>query len=371
MPNVRKLKTPDPILLGICVALVLGGIFILASVSTSFALQRTGNAFFYVNRQILLGLLPGITIGTVLFFTPLSFLKKWSFLLLLASMVLLVMVFVPGIGGKFGGSTSWIQIGTLTFQPSEVLKLTFILYLASWLAAQQGKLKRHTKQTLLPFTVIMAVISMFLVLQPDIGTLGVIATTGLVMYFLAGTPLWHTIALAGGGMAALTALIYFASYRLDRLKVFLDPSLDPLGRGYQVKQALIGIGSGGLFGAGLGMSFQKFGLLPEPISDSIFAVLAEELGFVGSIGLLLLFLIFAWRSFTIAKRVQDPFCKLTAAGIAFWIFLQATMNIGSMLGLLPLTGLPLPFIGYGGSALLAELLALGILLNISKEAKRA
>jgi cell division protein FtsW len=164
----------------------------------------------------------------------------------------------------------------------------------------------------------------------------------------------------------LYVLIQIAPYRLSRLAVFLNPDLDPLGQGYQIKQALIGIGSGGIFGVGLGLSFQKFGVLPEPISDSIFAIFAEEVGFIGAILLIVLFAAFAQRSFTVARRSKERFAQLAALGIAAWITMQAFINMGAMIGLLPLTGIPLPFISYGGSALLSEMLALGVLLNISK-----
>lgn len=302
------------------------------------------------------------------FFAPLSLFKKWSFLLLLLNIVLLALVFIPGIGEKIGGAHRWIYIGPISFQPSELLKLTFILYMASWLAAHGlGAKKESFKKTLVPFAAIMTVLSMFLILQPDVGTLGVIATTGVAMYFLGGTPLWHTFALMVFGLASLAVLLVTKPYRWHRLEVFFDPSFDPLGKGYQINQALIGIGSGGLFGTGLGLSFQKFGSLPEPISDSIFAVFAEETGFAGSLFLLLLFAAFAWRVFVIAKRAPDKFASLTAVGIGFWIFFQAALNIAAMLGIVPLTGIPLPFISYGGSALFSELIAMGILLNISKQ----
>lgn len=218
------------------------------------------------------------------------------------------------------------------------------------------------------FGIILGLLGILLVLQPDISTLGVLALTGVGMYFLSNTPLWHTAAMLFGGAGILLLLIHLAPYRFSRLAVFLDPSLDPLGQGYQLKQALIGIGSGGLTGVGLGLSFQKFGTLPEPISDSIFAIFAEEMGFAGSMLLVVLFLLFAWRSFFIANKVPDAFSRLCALGIAFWITLQALINVASMTGIFPLAGIPLPFISYGGSALLTELVALGILLNISKQA---
>ena len=364
---MAKRSAPDFLLLIICGILLVAGILILASVSSSFSLERTGTSFYFLNHQLLFGLLPGLLLGAMAFFAPLSLFKKWSFLLLLLNIVLLALVFVPGIGEELGGAHRWIYLGPISFQPSELLKLTFVLYMASWLAAHASSAKKGSfKQTLAPFAVIMTMVSMFLILQPDVGTLGVIAATGLAMYFLGGTPLWHTFALIGLGLASFVVLVATKPYRWHRLEVFFDPSFDPLGKGYQINQALIGIGSGGLFGTGLGLSFQKFGSLPEPISDSIFAVFAEETGFVGSAFLILLFAAFLWRVFTIAKRAPDKFASLAAAGIGVWIFVQASVNIAAMLGLVPLTGIPLPFISYGGSALFSELIAMGILLNFSK-----
>ncbi len=364
---MAKKRAPDLILLFICGILLAAGVLILASVSSSFSLKHTGTSFYFLNHQLLFGFLPGILFGTAAFFMPLSFLKKWSFVFLMVSLVLLALVFVPGIGESKGGAHRWISIGSFSLQPSEPLKLALILYMASWFTSRALSAKKELfKKTLLPFAAVMAVISIFLILQPDIGTLGVIAATGLIMYFLAGTPLWHTFALIGFGLSALALLVFTESYRFNRFRVFLDSSFDPLGKGYQIKQALIGIGSGGLFGTGLGLSFQKFGVLPEPISDSVFAVFAEETGFVGSVFLVALFSAFLWRVFVIAGRVSDRFSNLAALGIGVWIFLQASVNIGAMLGLVPLTGIPLPFVSYGGSALVTELIAMGILLNISK-----
>ncbi|HEA84419.1 MAG TPA: putative lipid II flippase FtsW [Candidatus Wildermuthbacteria bacterium] len=370
----KKTHSPDSILLGLCVALLFAGIFILASVSAAFSLQKTGSTFFFLNHQILFGLIPGLFLAGIAYFTPIAFIKKWSVVGLLLAIITLGLVFIPEIGGKLGGAARWITLGPITFQPSEFLKIGFILYLASWLSARTQKQPALRKQswfsesgqTLLIFGIIISVLGIFLILQPDIGTLGVIGIISIIMYFSASTPLWHTIFLAGSGVAALIVLIQLAPYRLSRVAVFLDPSLDPLGKGYQLKQALIGIGSGGIFGVGLGLSLQKFGILPEPISDSVFAVFAEEAGFIGAVLLILLFLAFAWRSIVIAKRIKDPFGKLVIIGIASWITIQAFVNIGSMLGLLPLTGIPLPFISYGGSALVAELIGLGVLLNISR-----
>jgi cell division protein FtsW len=223
------------------------------------------------------------------------------------------------------------------------------------------------KEALFPFVVVTGIISFLLVQQPDASTLGVIGLTGIIMYFVAGTPLWHTPFMIFSGLGLFYLLIKIAPYRFSRLQVFFDPLLDPLGQGYQIKQALIGIGSGGLTGIGLGLSFQKFGFLPEPISDSVFAVVAEELGFLGASLLVILFLLFAWRSFALARRIEDNFAKIATVGIASWITLQALVNMGSITGLLPLTGIPLPFISYGGSALVVELIAISILLKLTSK----
>jgi len=309
--------------------------------------------------------------------------------LLLINLVLLAIVFLPGskflVGGTvLGGAARWINLGSISFQPAEFLKLTFILYLAAWLTSRtpqragggQSEKKftpldsKHLtgfSTTLAAFLIVIGLISLLLIFQPDISTLGVIILVATLIYFLAGTPLWHNILIILIGGGGLLSLIKLAPYRFARLLVFLKPEIDPMGIGYQLKQALIAVGSGGIFGLGLGMSRQKFGFLPQSISDSIFAIFSEETGFIGSLILITLFLIFLWRGFRIGKITQDRFSQLTALGITSWIIIQAFVNIGSMIGILPLTGIPLPFISYGGSALVAELVGIGILLNISKQ----
>ncbi|MBI2113139.1 MAG: putative lipid II flippase FtsW [Candidatus Wildermuthbacteria bacterium] len=364
---MEKRKRPDPWLLGISCALVILGILILASVSASFSVEKTGNSFYFLSHQLIFGLLPGIALGAVAYFFPLKKLRQISLPLLIVSIVTLALVFIPFLGGPLKGAHRWIYLGQFSVQPSEFLKVAFIVYLAAWLSSRFYE-KKIKKNVFLPFLAMLGVIGFLLIAQPDVSTLGVISITGVLMYFLSGTPLLHTILLLSGGASLLFALIHIAPYRFNRLLVFLNPDIDPLGKGYQIKQALIGIGSGGITGLGLGLSFQKFGTLPEPISDSVFAIFAEEAGFIGSLILLALFLLFFWRSFAVALRVDDSFSRLCAMGIACWITFQALFNIGSMTGLLPLAGIPLPFISYGGSALVAELIGIGLLLNISKQA---
>lgn len=376
-----KHQRVDQILLALCIGLVVFGILVLSSVSASFSMQKVGNTFYYLNHQLLFGLLPGIAAGAVLFLIPIEKLKRWSVFLLAFNVFLLLLVFAPGLSTKFGGAHRWISVGPFSFQPSEFLKLAIIFYLAAWLAPRALKSAAPAKhqtskrlgaklegwhETLLPFLLIMGSIGVLLLAQPDLSTLGIIGLTALAMYFLAATPAWHTVLMGAGAIGAFLALIHIAPYRIQRLAIFLNPMLDPLGKGFQAKQALIAIGSGGITGTGLGMSFQKFGVLPEPISDSIFAIFSEELGFLGGAVLVLLFAAFAWRGLFIATRVQDPFLSLIASGITVWIALQAFVNISSMIGLIPLAGVPLPFFSYGGSALLTEIAALGLLLRISK-----
>lgn len=369
-----KGNQPDYVLLTSALVLSTLGILILASVSAPLSLQRFGNTFYFLKHQLLFGLLPGILLAFLVFKLPLDFFKKWAFPLLLINLILLSLVFLPKIGSSAGGATRWLSFGSFSFQPSEFLKLTSILYFASWLTSKNSKQKKSGfpksekdfNQTLVAFLIIVGLISLLLIFQPDISTLGIIVLVAALMYFLAETPFWHSILLVFLGAGGLLILIKLASYRTARLLVFLKPEIDPMGMGYQIKQALIAIGSGGILGLGLGMSQQRLGFLPQSISDSIFAILAEETGFIGCLILISLFLIFLWRGFRIVKISQNKFSQLSALGITSWICLQAFINIGTMIGIIPLAGIPLPFISYGGSALISELAGVGILLNISK-----
>ncbi|TET84246.1 MAG: putative lipid II flippase FtsW [Candidatus Nealsonbacteria bacterium] len=371
---VKVSGRPDYILFGVVVILVVLGILILASVSASLSQEKFGTTYYFLNHQLLFGLIPGLILAFLAFRIRLDFLKKWTPLLLLINLILLVMVFLPKIGAGAGGATRWLSMGPISFQPAEFLKLTFILYLAAWLTSRTphqqksgfGQAGKWFSQTFIAFLIVIGLISLLLIFQPDISTLGVIVLVAVLMYFLANTPLWHSILIILIGAGGLFTLIKLAPYRAARLLVFFEPGTDPMGIGYQLKQALIAIGSGGIFGLGLGMSGQRLGFLPQSISDSIFAIMAEETGFIGSLILISLFLIFLWRGFKIGKGMENKFSQLAAIGISSWIVIQAFINVGSMIGILPLTGIPLPFISYGGSALVTELIGVGILLNISK-----
>lgn len=366
-----KRRSLDYVLIFVVAVLLILGILMLFSVSASISRDNFGNTYYFFNHQLLFGLIPGLISAFFAFKIRLLFFKKWALILLLINLILAAMVFLPGIGVKAGGATRWLNLGILTIQPSEFLKLTFIIYLSAWLSARgEGvKLKNPRKifnQTFAAFSVLILLITLLLVLQPDVSTLGIIVLTGSLIYFFSGTPLWHIILIILAGSVSLFSLIKIAPYRTARFLVFLKPETEPMGIGYQLTQALIAAGSGGLFGLGLGMSQQKFGFLPKVLADSIFAVYLEEAGFIGGALLVLLFLVLFWRGFAIGFNSKEKFSQILAFGISIWITSQAFINMGSMLGILPLAGVPLPFISYGGSALVSELMGVGILLNISK-----
>ncbi len=368
-----KFKKPDYVLLITSLTLILLGILILASVSAVFSMEKFGQPNHILNRQLLYGLLPGLTLGLIFFLIPLKKLKSISFWFFILTIFFLGLLVSSRFGLELMGASRWISLGPITFQPSEFLKISLILYLAAWLAKQEFSSKAYDKNRflvklspLLPFLLILGVMTLLLALQPDVGTLAIVILIATVMFFLSGTPLWQNVSLWISGAAVFAILIKIAPYRLDRWLVFLNPGLDPMGRGYQLKQSLIAIGSGGFFGLGLGLSRQKFGFLPQTIGDAIFPVFAEEAGFLGVAILIFVFLIFIWRGFRVSQLSKDKFSQLVGVGISSWIGLQALINISSMTGLLPLTGVPLPFISYGGSHLTAELIGLGLLLNISK-----
>ena len=373
MVAAKNSNHPDYILLGTIGFLLALGIVILASVSAPFSQERFGQTFYYLKRQFLLGFLPGIILGILAFKMPLTFLKRIILVLFLINLLLLAMVFLPNFGVEVGGARRWISLGPLTFQPSEFLKISFIIYLAAWLTKdsnlQSEKRKRGLGEgiKLMAFLIIIGIIVAVLFYQPDFSTMALIVAVAILMFFAAKTPIRSTVLIIFFVLACFAALFQLAPYRMDRFKVFLNPEIDPLGIGYQLRQSLIAVGSGGVSGLGLGMSHQKLGFLPHSLADSIFAVFAEETGLIGSLILILLFLIFYWRGIEISKKSSSEFSQLVALGISSWITLQAFWHIGSLIGILPLSGIPWPFISYGASHLVTELCGVGILLNISKE----
>lgn len=371
---MEEKKHPNYILLSSIAILMLSGVLILTSVSAPYSQQKFGNTYYFLRHQLLFGILPGLILGFIAYKISLNLVKKYALLLLLGNLLLLGMVFLPVIGSGFNGAHSWINLGFSSFQPSESLKLFFIIYLAAWLSNKENNINKSKSksgkefsQTFLAFLIIIAVITVLLALQPDIGTLGIIIACAVVVYFCANTPLWQSILMGIISAGGFYGLIRVSSYRLSRLQTFLNPDLNTESTGYQISHALITTGSGGIKGLGLGANVQKMGFLPEPISDSIFAVFGLETGFLGCFFLISIFFIFLWCGLKIAKESTDKFYQLLAIGIVCWIILQAFVNIGAIIGIVPLTGIPLPFISYGGSAIIFELIAVGLLLNISKK----
>jgi cell division protein FtsW len=359
-----KRHRPDYIFIILIGLLLIFGLTMLYSATTVVSLERFGQANYLIKRQILFGLIPGLVLLFLTSRIRYHFWKRLALPLLLVSILLLLAVFIPGLGQSYGRARSWIEFFGISVQPSEIVKLTFILYLASWLASR-GEEVTYFFYGFLPFLFFLGIISLLIALQPDIGTMFIIVLIGLVVYFAAGAKLWHLALVSLGGIGVFFLLIKTAPYRLARFLVFLNPELDPQGIGYHLKQALLAVGSGGLFGRGLGLSRQKYLYLPEVAADSIFAVIAEELGFILGAALIILFLILMWRGLYLARVAPDEFSRLVTVGIISWFVFQAMINIGAMVGLLPLTGLPLPFISYGGTALTISLAAVGILINIS------
>ena len=344
--------------------LLLWGLFTLGTASFPLSQQNFNSPWNYLIHQLSL-----IAIGLVffLFFFKIKKekLKQIAPYLFLFNLFLLILVFLPKIGMESKGASRWLDLGFFSLQPSEFLKITFILYLAAWLSGRTKK-NKNWKETLLPFIIMLLVLVLILIFQPDMTTLAIIFIIGVLMYFFAPTPLWHTLAVIGGAVVTFGLFILTKPYRLQRLTTFLNPEADPLGKGYQVKQAAISLGSGKTFGIGLGFSRQKFGFLPEAITDSIFAIVGEELGFLGCLILLSLFLSFCFLGLKLALKNKETFSGFVALGITVWICLQALLNIAGIVGIMPLGGIPLPFFSYGGSHIIAELIGLGILLNIAK-----
>ena len=361
-------KKPDYILLITTAVLVFFGLIMIASAGIVLSHENFNQPYFYLKSQLTKGLGVGVLLAFCFYFLPLKIIKKFAFPAFLANLLLLVLIFFPGIGLQAGGARRWLDLGVVAFQPTEVLKLTIILYLAAWFE-KKGEAVKDLKEGFLPFLLLLSIPGVLIAAQPDIGTLGIIVFISILIFFAAGARISHLATLGGIGAGVLLLAANFLPHVANRLKTFIDPSTDPQGIGYQIKQAVIAIGSGGIFGVGLSQSLQKYKYLPEPVGDSIMAIIGEEFGFLGLIFLLVLFGIFAYRGLKIAKGAPDKFTQLTAIGITGWIVLQAGLNISAICGLAPLTGMPLPFISYGSTSLAFSLAGVGLLLNISKQAK--
>jgi len=349
--------------------LVFVGFFIFTSASLGLH-ARTGGAKFgaVAFNQIFFGLFLGFIGMYIASRIDYKIWKRYSFYIFLFSILMTLLVFIPKLGFSSGGATRWLALGPLSFQPAELLKLGFVIYFSAWISGMQTKIKQF-KFGLFPLMVLFVIIGAILLAQPDTGTFLVILATGVVMFISAGGSLKHVFMISIIGIIVLLAIGFSRPYVLDRITTFINPGADRQGSGYQLDQSLIAIGSGGVFGKGFGQSVQKFDYLPEPIGDSIFAVAAEEWGFLGAITILFLFVIFALRGFKISSNSQDIFGSILVIGIISLIFIQSFINIASMLGLFPLTGMPLIFISHGGTALFFALVEVGIILSVSRQAR--
>lgn len=288
--------------------------------------------------------------------------------ILIGAILINLLLFIPSLTLHFNGASRWIVLGPLSFQPSEFLKIAFIIYLAAWINYAKDRIKT-LKYGLIPYLVIMAILGALLLVQSDTDTLVAIGLSGIVMLFVAGLPLKHILAAFLLGVILVTGVIFVRPYAMERVKVFLNQGSNTQGSGYQINQSLIAIGSGGAFGRGFGQSIQKFGYLPQPTDDSIFAVAAEEFGLFGGVVLLSLYCCFAGSAFRVGTRATDQFGAMVATGFAVLVTIESFMNMAAMLGLMPISGLPLLFVSHGGTALIIALAAAGIVANISKYKK--
>lgn len=353
------MKKLDLILLCTIIFLTVFGLFMIYDASSVIAFRDFADKYHYIKEQCINALL-GLTALIALTFFDYKRFYNLALIILVVAIVMLIGVFLPGLGIYTLGAHRWINLGITVLQPAEFVKLSLAIYLAAWFS-------RKEKGRLPAFALLLGFVLLLVLAQPDMGTASIILFEAVVLYFLSGANIMQFVVmipiLGLGGLG----LILLAPYRLARLTTFLNLGDDLGGASYHVKQVLIALGSGGILGVGAGNSLQKFAYLPENVTDSIFAIIAEEFGFFGSVGLIALFMIVLWRGFVIASRARDTFGRLLAAGIICFIGIQAVVNLAAMTALIPLTGVPLPFISYGGSALIVDLGAIGILLNISRQ----
>ncbi|HUV42394.1 MAG TPA: putative lipid II flippase FtsW [Patescibacteria group bacterium] len=347
----------DWLLILLVLGLTVFGLIMIANASVVEAYRDFGDKLYYFKLQLQwagLGLI-GFILAS---FFNYRRLKSLAVPLLIVSLISLGLVLVPGLGTKIMGAQRWLAIGAFRFQPAELAKLAFVFYLAAFMSQ---------KKSPWPFLILLTLLIGLVILEPDLGTAVIIAATGLVVYFASGAPLLWLGLLGILGFLSGLGLIFSSPYRKERVLTFLDPSRDPLGASYHIRQILLALGSGGLFGLGLGQSRQKYEYLPAAATDSIFAIMAEEIGFIGALVIIFVFLLLIWRGFKIAKEAPDKFGTLLATGIISWIGFQTLINLSAIVALVPLTGVPLPFISYGGSSLILIMTASGILVNISKQ----
>ena len=373
MFNFKAGHHPDYVFISCVVILVVFGLVMLSSASSDLGKIKFNDTYFYLKHQLLYGLSLGILgflVGSLIYY---RWWQKLAVPLLLLSLLALILVFTP-LGFSHGGANRWLNLGPLSVQPAEFLKFSFIIYLAAWLSSKKersGYRQTNILSGYLPFLIISGLVAFLILKQPSTTTVVIIMASGLLVYFTSGARLSFVFGTIFLGLVGLILIISLTPYRLERVETYIKTFLgsevvESQSQGYHLEQARMAIGSGGLWGVGFGKSTTKFKYLPEPISDSIFVVIAEELGFVGAILLIGVFILLFIRGIMIAKNSRDQFAKLTVIGFILIITIQAFINVAAISGLLPLTGVPLPFISYGGTSLAIFLTMAGVIVNISK-----
>jgi len=358
-------KSPDIILLLVTLILVTVGTAMIYSSSSIIALERFKDGQYFLKKQILfvfLGLISMVLMTKI----PYTQLRKWAYPGMLLSLLLLAILLIPNVGIKHGGATRWLNMGVFSFQVTEMVKISMVVFLSHLLARKAHQLKKFSKGVLLPI-VITSVVILLVLLEPDFGTAAIIAAILLLMLCIAGSRITHILLLMAAFIPVGVLLILYKGYRVARLTAFLDPWKDARSTGFQIIQSLLSFGAGGSFGVGIGDGMQKLFYLPEPHTDFILSILAEESGFIGVTIVIVMFAIFAFRGFMIALKAPDLFGALLAVGLTMVIALESFINIAGVMGIIPLKGLVLPFLSYGGTAFIMSMTAVGILLNISTQ----
>lgn len=364
---MRSAGKIDKVFFAFVLVICVFGLASLFSASAPLGIANFNSPYYFVGRQLLFGFLPGI--AAVLFINYLGYekLRNLSWIIYAISLVFLALSVMPGFGVVINGSRNWLRVGGFTFQPSEISKLAVVIILAYLLSAKKYDWS-DWQQSLLPLFAILAP-TLGLVLFQDLGTFSIIIMAVLAMLILAKMPFKYLAVISLIGVVCFSALVWTAPYRAKRITTFLHPELDPKGQGYQINQSFLAVGSGGLWGLGYYNSRQKYQYLPEVNSDMVFSIVAEEDGFVVSTIVVIILLLFLWRGLKIARSTPDEFGSLLVSGIMVWFGWQAFLNIGGAVGALPLTGVPLPFVSHGGSALAVALAGAGVVMNVSREAK--
>lgn len=359
-------KKADYLIIFCTLSLVIFGLVMLASASSNLAKNQFNDSLYFLKHQVIYGLSLGVVGFLLGMKINYNIYRKIAIPLLLLAIGGLFLIFTP-LGFKAGGAERWLKFGSVTIQPSEILKIPFIIYLAAWLGNSTDRQKSFWRG-FIPFLIILGTIVFLLLKQPATSTSIILMLVALIVYFVSGARIFHIISAMVVGALVLTLLVYFTPYRWARVIAFLKPDVNLQTTGYHVNQTKIAIGSGGLWGVGYGQSTTKIKYLPEPIGDSVFAVVAEEMGFIGVFGLIGVLFLLVMRTMFLAVKCRDRFGQLLLVGFGSLIMLQCFVNIGAISGILPLTGIPLPFISYGGTALIVYMTISGIIVNVSKYA---